>query len=256
METNSPLPQAPIQDVNQSPLAPPKKRKVFPIILTILLLLVLVGAAAFTYLYVQTYTKLNSQLDEITHTNINAKPTPTPNSTVNWKTYNTGRGYVFQYPSSAIITDTEPYHTEIDLTSASLSMSFITVALDDKQTAKDIVIHGFCEANAQDIQLETINSFAMYKSRKTQPAATCLDAIMDMRIEGGTIGDMVKYVTDVRGTAKDQAAEELYSQVLHTIRDTTTPTNKACTQEAKLCPDGSSVGRTGPNCEFTPCPSK
>lgn len=29
----------------------------------------------------------------------------------------------------------------------------------------------------------------------------------------------------------------------------------ACTQEAKLCPDGSYVGRTGPNCAFAPCPS-
>lgn len=29
---------------------------------------------------------------------------------------------------------------------------------------------------------------------------------------------------------------------------------KACTLEAKLCPDGSSVGRVGPNCEFSPCP--
>ena len=28
----------------------------------------------------------------------------------------------------------------------------------------------------------------------------------------------------------------------------------ACTMEAKLCPDGSYVGRTGPKCEFTPCP--
>lgn len=28
----------------------------------------------------------------------------------------------------------------------------------------------------------------------------------------------------------------------------------ACTQEAKLCPDGSAVGRTGPNCEFAACP--
>jgi hypothetical protein len=27
-----------------------------------------------------------------------------------------------------------------------------------------------------------------------------------------------------------------------------------CTMEAKLCPDGSYVGRTGPNCEFSPCP--
>lgn len=28
----------------------------------------------------------------------------------------------------------------------------------------------------------------------------------------------------------------------------------ACTMEAKLCPDGSAVGRTGPNCEFAKCP--
>ena len=30
---------------------------------------------------------------------------------------------------------------------------------------------------------------------------------------------------------------------------------KACTQDAKVCPDGTSVGRTGPNCEFAPCPT-
>ncbi len=34
----------------------------------------------------------------------------------------------------------------------------------------------------------------------------------------------------------------------------TTP--RACTEEAKICPDGSSVGRTGPNCEFAPCPGE
>src|SRR3989338_6642737 len=27
-----------------------------------------------------------------------------------------------------------------------------------------------------------------------------------------------------------------------------------CTQEAKLCPDGSTVSRIGPNCEFAKCP--
>ena len=30
----------------------------------------------------------------------------------------------------------------------------------------------------------------------------------------------------------------------------------ACTMEAKLCPDGSAVGRTGPNCEFAECPGE
>lgn len=28
----------------------------------------------------------------------------------------------------------------------------------------------------------------------------------------------------------------------------------ACTMEAKECPDGSFVGRSGPKCEFAPCP--
>ena len=31
---------------------------------------------------------------------------------------------------------------------------------------------------------------------------------------------------------------------------------RACTMEAKLCPDGSAVGRSGPNCEFALCPSE
>ncbi len=28
----------------------------------------------------------------------------------------------------------------------------------------------------------------------------------------------------------------------------------ACTLEAKICPDGSTVSREGPNCEFKECP--
>lgn len=31
---------------------------------------------------------------------------------------------------------------------------------------------------------------------------------------------------------------------------------RACTMEAKLCPDGTAVGRTGPNCEFAKCPGE
>lgn len=31
-------------------------------------------------------------------------------------------------------------------------------------------------------------------------------------------------------------------------------TPQICTMEAKLCPDGSYVGRSGPNCAFAPCP--
>ena len=30
----------------------------------------------------------------------------------------------------------------------------------------------------------------------------------------------------------------------------------ACTMEAKICPDGTGVGRSGPNCEFAECPTE
>jgi len=36
-------------------------------------------------------------------------------------------------------------------------------------------------------------------------------------------------------------------------KTTVVPISNACTMEAKICPDGTSVGRTGPNCEFAAC---
>src|SRR4051812_18409592 len=35
----------------------------------------------------------------------------------------------------------------------------------------------------------------------------------------------------------------------------TSPKEKACTLDAMECPDGSFVGRSGPRCEFAPCPT-
>lgn len=38
------------------------------------------------------------------------------------------------------------------------------------------------------------------------------------------------------------------------VRMVPRPSAQACTLEAKLCPDGTVVGRTGPNCAFAQCP--
>ncbi|MEY4731872.1 MAG: hypothetical protein RL681_818 [Candidatus Parcubacteria bacterium] len=38
------------------------------------------------------------------------------------------------------------------------------------------------------------------------------------------------------------------------LTKTQSPVAQQCTMEARLCPDGSAVGRTGPNCEFAECP--
>lgn len=41
-----------------------------------------------------------------------------------------------------------------------------------------------------------------------------------------------------------------------TVEPPVTGDGVACTMDAKICPDGSSVGRIPPDCEFAPCPDE
>jgi len=68
---------------------------------------------------------------------------------------------------------------------------------------------------------------------------------------------MESYPRQCRG--KDKTFVEDISG-LPPLIDTDTPTigddgsGVVCTADAKICPDGTGVGRVGPNCEFAPCP--
>lgn len=50
--------------------------------------------------------------------------------------------------------------------------------------------------------------------------------------------------------------EQYFGEREESSGDTESETPTACTMEAKICPDGSAVGRTGPNCSFAPCPGE
>ena len=41
---------------------------------------------------------------------------------------------------------------------------------------------------------------------------------------------------------------------VYTVAKRPLPSERGCTLEAKICPDGSAVGRSGPNCAFAACP--
>lgn len=45
----------------------------------------------------------------------------------------------------------------------------------------------------------------------------------------------------------------MYRNALEHPTTSVTPAETACTMEAKLCPDGTSVGRSGSECAFAPC---
>ncbi|MEK7463022.1 MAG: DUF5667 domain-containing protein [Patescibacteria group bacterium] len=80
-----------------------------------------------------------------------------------------------------------------------------------------------------------------------------------------------KYPSDLEAMLKrGEISEKDYNLKLETVKKelekcssqsvstgTTKPVEGVyCTQEAKLCSDGSYVGRTGPNCEFAKCPGE
>jgi hypothetical protein len=45
--------------------------------------------------------------------------------------------------------------------------------------------------------------------------------------------------------------------LVYSNRDTSNVIEIACTEEAKLCPDGTTVvGRVPPDCKFAPCPGE
>ncbi len=48
--------------------------------------------------------------------------------------------------------------------------------------------------------------------------------------------------------------DPLWKIIFNSFNDSNT--QKACTEEGKICPDGSGVGRVGPNCEFAECPAE
>lgn len=68
------------------------------------------------------------------------------------------------------------------------------------------------------------------------------------------------YVVIPTNATPSSISENISEPYLPPNIETDTPTEgnieSVCTMDAKVCPDGSSVGRQGPNCEFAACPGE
>jgi hypothetical protein len=79
--------------------------------------------------------------------------------------------------------------------------------------------------------------------------------------EPQTVGNATITLTEVKPGQKNSnqtIASKDYRFTFTVVPKSATippPGDVACTMDAKQCPDGSYVGRTGPKCEFAPCPS-
>jgi len=183
-----------------------------------------------------------------------ASPTPTATAdpTANWKIYTNTAGYSIKYPTS-------------------FTTQLLAAGAGNKEadsTTRNLFIF---ESGASEPYVERYINLEIFQGKPIYNQGTITKATLDNRtVEKIVIPDAKfdTYSAQVGdkgfieiSVSNDPTKKEIADQILSTFKFTTatssakpTPTSKACTQEAKVCPDGSSVGRTGPNCEFAPCP--
>ncbi len=104
------------------------------------------------------------------------------------------------------------------------------------QTVRQVIGH----AVAQGI----IDKFFVYAYGIEGGFSACAQAAPHVRVK-----QLRAFVRSLRSICPDPQTTAYSVNLTQSCSDTV-----ACTQEAKLCPDGSTVGRVPPSCEFAPCP--
>lgn len=209
---------------------------------------VLLSLGAVAFLYYQ-----NQQLKGML-ASYQATPTPLVSpepsaeaETANWKTY-TNQEFSFKYPADWLISGKKISSPSADITLWAFGSTDPMYNECMKLDKTDVV---------NNLKIKTYSRVIGTEACSGGDAAEMEKWIVKTDGEGYAPGVQLIY----KSTKKTEA-ENIFDQILSTFKfneasasASPTPKITACTQEAKLCPDGSSVSRTGPNCEFTACPS-
>ncbi|MEK7186630.1 MAG: hypothetical protein AAB675_04715 [Patescibacteria group bacterium] len=237
---NQALVQAP--PISPTPVPPPVKTK-SPLsgklfLAVIILLIFFLGGSGFLILN----SRLNPQ-PPVAKTNPTSAPIPTPiDETSTWKTYNGNFCKIsFKYPANWEELTTESQKgCIIEIKNPDLDKQYFVITKVGTSWTEIL------EKN-KDGQETTIGGA---ESVITKPIVAPDGSFNGVYIHKNDVVYGITYAI-LEG---QNDLQDIYNQILSTFKFTETNNPVACTEEAKICPDGSSVGRTGPKCEFTPCP--
>ena len=260
MDSITPQPE---QSQYQAPIIPEHKHflnKKFAITFVVLLLL---GGGAYAGI---SYWQNQQVVNEVVPT-FSSRPLATadPNTTADWKTYtNTQYGFEFKYPADWDL------FTNIHGSSADLLISLDPHSLFGKHDDTDLpysfeiqIYKSISQLDWKKLGVSDFNDFLDKYSKGADPYLVNIKLVKigDKNGFGASAGPNVfgggiYYYLENRANIYEINFFEnglLIDQILSTFKFTNQG-QTACTKEAKQCPDGSYVGRTGPNCEFATCP--
>ncbi|MBI3984998.1 MAG: hypothetical protein HY344_03610 [Candidatus Levybacteria bacterium] len=268
-EKDLPLPEKEITSGNNS-LLESKWVKIGLVVF----LLVIVGAGAFVFGRNNLSQNQEPVVPSPTQTIVQESPTPTPDTseTKDWKTYlNSQSQWEMKYPVD--LTAEKREASQIGPTGIGDTVVFYKLGKSQSTGTEfydGISITVGVSKKSEDITLE---AFADEQTKPNPEVGSTRTPVKKISINGLTgvetyitsFGnsrtvyleypgkkDRTYYISIVSEGPDKAAYDKTAEMMLQTFKSIGNQT--VCTQEAKLCPDGSYVGRTGPNCEFATCP--
>jgi hypothetical protein len=196
---------------------------------------------------------------------------PIPNLKSDWKTYK-GNVFSLKYPKDyqlninkiiATAGIVEPQENTIQLISPALpgtngNLSIIITHKATKLYLEQAAKEGSSCSELSDKKLDPVKigdlTFSQSGLINCGPNEIAFFYILNKNnIYEVKVETTADYQKDALPIVRQILSTIKFNKVVPTATPTTNPIHTGCTLEAKLCPDGSYVGRTGPNCEFTPC---
>jgi len=178
--------------------------------------------------------------------------TPIPDPTADWKTY-TNNALSFRYPSNWIVETDDSgiiYINDKKIDSnkiTDLGQVFFTIDIN-----KNVDEYNWLKNRLSDANNSNIETIGAIKYETTDLRSHSIEGISYM------ISQTVDKNSVITFGLSNKEQEKYYYQILSTFKFIEPEASKApaaCTMDAKICPDGSAVGRSGPKCEFAPCPT-
>ena len=229
--------------------------------LTILLAILLVGMGGYiVYLLNSLNAKVVSQ-QQTQEASTLPISTFVSDPTADWKTYtNTKFGFSFKYPKDlSYIYDQSDQYSETGINNAMILLQNFDGSKPRTETEQDFQIIVYIANKNGNFNLE---------DPQGEQSETVINGVRVIR--ASTTQKWVSVPTLFFQSSPNKIAVQLsnpnstnktwFDQILTTFKFTesntvTTPLPVSCTMDAKICPDGSAVGRSGPKCEFAPCPT-
>ena len=266
MEQNLTPDQSLVSEVQQVP----KQSNFLVIFLSSLLIISCIIAGFFAYQTQQLVRELTNKQIEASPT---TESTPTSDPIENWRSYtNEKLGFsfklapIFIYPKSILPSEGNVFSNK-DSISSPLELSENDILLEST------VYTNIDKTSLKKIGIALSSSIGSTISQPFQPIGN-IKKLTNLE-NGGSIFEEspinpneasyyiaiwknndnihVLKVFAINNVLTDNKIS--FEQMVKSYIFNNLPNETACTMDAKICPDGSAVGRSGPKCEFAPCPT-